>query len=152
MPTLTIWTNLASKVLVVQLSDDSDDGTDAQQLAHLKTISAYVGLTCVSDNYTGTYPVTDSAYWIWENSTVGTTTPAKQFAPLSAWQVRKVLTQFNLRAQVEAAILTADLNTKDAWNYANEYQRNDPLLNSMASMLGMTAAQVDSMFTVGVTL
>ena len=76
----------------------------------------------------------------------------KTYAPLSAWQVRKVLTQFGLREQVEAAIVTADLNTKDAWNYANEYQRNDPLLNGMATALGMTSAQIDQMFTVGVTL
>lgn len=153
MTTLTIWANPANKVLVVQLSDDPDDGTDAEQIAYLKTISVYAGLICVSDNYLGTFPATDAAYWGWDNgAVVATARPAASFAPLSAWQVRKVLNQFGLRAQVESAIATADDNTKDAWVYANEYQRNDPLLNGMASMLGMTAAQVDSMFIVGVTL
>ena len=75
-----------------------------------------------------------------------------QLLPLSAWQVRKVLTQFNLRTQVETAIANADQATKDAWNYANEYTRNSALLNSMATALGMTSSQLDSMFEVGATL
>lgn len=75
-----------------------------------------------------------------------------QLQPLSAWQVRKVLTQFNLRAQVETAIANADQATKDAWNHANAYSRDSALLNSMATVLGMTATQLDQMFIVGVTL
>ena len=75
-----------------------------------------------------------------------------QLQPLSAWQVRKVLTQFNLRTQVENAIAGADQATKDAWNHANEYRRDSALLNSMGAALGMTAAQLDSMFEIGATL
>lgn len=74
------------------------------------------------------------------------------FAPLSAWQVRKVLTQFYLREQVEGAVAISDQETKDAWQFANEFQRDDVLLNSMANALGLTSEQVDSMFTIGVTL
>ncbi len=72
--------------------------------------------------------------------------------PLSAWQVRKVLTQFNLRTQVESAIVNADQNTKDAWQFANEFKRDDILLNNMGKALGMTDEQLDQLFTVGVTL
>ena len=72
--------------------------------------------------------------------------------PLSAWQVRKVLTQFNLREKVETAIANADQNTKDAWQYAKEFQRNDILLNGMATALGLTDEQLDELFTVGITL
>lgn len=75
-----------------------------------------------------------------------------QLQPLSAWQVRKVLTQFNLRNQVETAIANADQNTKDAWAYAKEFQRDDVLLNSMATALGLTDAQLDQMFEIGITL
>ena len=78
--------------------------------------------------------------------------PIKTYAPLSAWQVRKVLTQFNLRTQVEGAITLADANTKDAWLFANEFGRDNALLNAMATSLGMTSAQLDSMFEVGTTL
>lgn len=76
----------------------------------------------------------------------------KVYAPLSAWQVRKVLTLFNLRANVEAAIVLADTATKDAWAFANEFERSDALLNGMAASLGMTSAQLDQLFEVGATL
>ena len=76
----------------------------------------------------------------------------KTYAPLSAWQVRKVLTQFNLRAQVEGAIAQADANTKDAWLFANEFGRDNALLNAMAASLGLTSEQLDSMFLSGATL
>lgn len=78
--------------------------------------------------------------------------PVKVFQPLSRWQVRKVLTQFNLRTQVENAISMADQATKDAWAYANEFARDNVLLNNMGKALGMTDAQLDQMFTVGITL
>lgn len=78
---------------------------------------------------------------------------AKVFQPLSAWQVRKVLTQFNLRTQVENAIAAStDQGTKDAWAYANDFARDSVLLNTMGTSLGMTSAQLDNLFTVGITL
>lgn len=78
--------------------------------------------------------------------------PPKVFIALSAWQVRKVLTLLGMRAQVEAAVATAPAATKDAWQFANEFQRNDPLLNNMAALLGLPSEQLDSMFEIGVTL
>lgn len=75
-----------------------------------------------------------------------------QLAPLSAWQVRKVLTQFNLRTQVETALLSADQSTKDAWQYANDFNRDNVLLANMATALGLTDVQLDNLFTVGATL
>jgi hypothetical protein len=73
-------------------------------------------------------------------------------SPLSAWQIRKVLTKSGLRTQVEAAILLADQNTQDAWHYASEFRRDDAILNAMAVTLGITATQLDDLFTLGVTL
>jgi hypothetical protein len=75
-----------------------------------------------------------------------------QLQPLSAWQVRKVLTQFNLRTKVETAISNADQVTKDAWEYAGEFSRDDALLNSLCASLFLTNEQVDELFTVGITL
>lgn len=86
------------------------------------------------------------------NTALPADTPVKTFSPLSAWQVRKVLTQFNLRSQVESAINLADQNTKDAWQFANEFGRDNALLNAMANALGMSAAQLDKMFEVGANL
>lgn len=72
--------------------------------------------------------------------------------PLSAWQVRKVLTQLGLRDSIETAIANANQATKDAWTYASSFQRDDAMLNSMAVSLGITDVQLDGMFELGVTL
>jgi hypothetical protein len=73
-------------------------------------------------------------------------------APLSAWQIRKVLNQAGLRKQVEDAVLVADSDTQDAWHYASNFQRDDAILNSMAVTLGITATQLDGLFELGITL
>ncbi len=84
-----------------------------------------------------------------ENPTLDT---PKTYQPLSAFQVRKVLTQFNLRSQVETAVSQADQATKDAWQYTNDFQRDNPVLTAMATLLGLTDDQLDQMFEIGVTL
>lgn len=76
----------------------------------------------------------------------------KTYSPLTAWQVRKVLTQTGLRKQVEDALLVADQNTQDAWNYATSFRRDDAILKGMAVKIGITDEQVDEMFTVGAAL
>lgn len=76
----------------------------------------------------------------------------EQLAPLTAWQIRKVLTKTGLRKQVEDAVLGADQNTQDAWNYADSFNRDDATLMAMAKSLGMTDAQVDNIFVIGATL
>jgi hypothetical protein len=78
--------------------------------------------------------------------------PVKVYQPLSAWQIRKVLTASGLRAQVEAAVLAADQDTQDAWHYASNFQRDDPILNAMAVSLGITPKDLDNMFDLGITL
>jgi hypothetical protein len=78
--------------------------------------------------------------------------PVKIYQPLSAWQVRKVLTASGLRAQVEATVLAADQDTQDAWHYASNFQRDDPILNAMTVSLGITPKDLDNMFDLGITL
>lgn len=72
--------------------------------------------------------------------------------PLSARQVRLILTQFGYRAQVEGAINLATQDVQDEWNYANEFERASPVLNGMAQMLGLTDSDVDLMFEIGANL
>lgn len=76
----------------------------------------------------------------------------QSMTPLSAYQVRKGLTQFNLRSQVEAAISQADISIKDAWQFANEFERTNPVLLMMAQALGITDNQLDQMFELGASL
>jgi len=75
MTTLTIWKDLANKIQVVQLSDDEDDGTAAEQIAYLKTLDAYKDYVCVSENYIGTFPNSDSSNWLWVDGAVLTKQP-----------------------------------------------------------------------------
>lgn len=79
-------------------------------------------------------------------------TNPKVFAPLSKWQVRKVLRQFNILETVKAAIQQADEITQEAWECATEYQRDDVVLNAMAQVLGLTDEQLDNMFQIGINL
>lgn len=72
--------------------------------------------------------------------------------PLSARQVRLILSQFGYRAQVEGAISLASQDVQDEWNYANEFERASPVLNGMAQLLGLTDSDVDLMFEIGAGL
>lgn len=72
--------------------------------------------------------------------------------PLSARQVRLVLSNFGYREAVEAGIASASQAVKDEWNFANEFERTSPVLNGMAQALGLSAADVDAMFEQGVLL
>ena len=79
--------------------------------------------------------------------------PPVRYAPLTAWQIRKALNTAGLRATVEAAITgSSDQDLKDAWQYASSFERNHPLVASMAAALGKTDAEIDALFILGATL
>lgn len=42
--------------------------------------------------------------------------------------------------------------TRITWEYSVEFQRNNPLLNAMAPVLGLTSQQVDNLFALASTL
>lgn len=71
---------------------------------------------------------------------------------VSAWQIRKALNQLSLRDLVEDAIVAADQDTKDAWEYATEFERNHPLVLSLGTALGKTGAELDAIWALAVTL
>lgn len=68
---------------------------------------------------------------------------------LTPRQVRLVLTAYGLRSAVEAAVLAADQNTKDTWEFSTMIERSNPLLIAMAISLGITSAQLDQLFIAG---
>lgn len=70
----------------------------------------------------------------------------------SPWQIRKALNATGLRGAVEAAVATADQTTKDAWEFAQEFRRDNPLIAAVASALGKTEAEIDDLFALAVTL
>ena len=65
---------------------------------------------------------------------------------ISPFQAKAALLQAGLLAQVEALIAQSDDLTKLAWAEAQEFRRDSPLLNQLASALGLTARQVDDLF------
>lgn len=67
-------------------------------------------------------------------------------------QMRLALNALGLRATVEAAIASADQNTRDTWEFSLEVERDNPLVQAMGLALGKTEAELDALFTLASTL
>jgi hypothetical protein len=65
---------------------------------------------------------------------------------VSPRQIRQALTAAGLRADVEAAILEGDQDLKDWWEFATAFERNHPLVTSMAASLDVSDEQLDALF------
>ena len=72
--------------------------------------------------------------------------PPQVPASITPRQVRLMLLQQNLLADVESMIAQQDEAAKITWQYALEFRRDDPLLNQLASNLGLTNEQIDQFF------
>jgi len=72
--------------------------------------------------------------------------------PVTPWRMRKALNQLGLRSTVEASVAQADQDTKDAWEFATEFVRTDPLILVMQNVLGKTDEEVDNLFLLGASL
>lgn len=66
-------------------------------------------------------------------------------------QARLALIQAGLYAQVQTAA-AADPTTQVWWDYSDTVERANPILNAVASQLGLTSAQVDALFKTAATL
>ena len=71
---------------------------------------------------------------------------------VTPWQIRKALNAAGLREAVEAGVAQADVSTKDAWEFAQEFKRLDPLVTGLGTMLGKTELELDTLFELAVTL
>lgn len=80
--------------------------------------------------------------------------PTKQIVPstVTNYQARTILIQRGLIAEVDAAIRGADQTVQAnqialaAWDYANTFNRTDPLISAMAQVLSLSSADVDALF------
>lgn len=77
--------------------------------------------------------------------------PPAQVTVATPRQFRLALNQLGLRAAVEAAVASADQDTKDTWEFATTVERTNPQLCAMASSLGLTEDQLDGLFTLAAT-
>lgn len=71
---------------------------------------------------------------------------------VSPWQIRKALNRLGLRDAVESAVDSADLTTQDAWAYATEFVRSDPLVTALGHALGKTDEELDGLFALAASL
>jgi hypothetical protein len=67
-------------------------------------------------------------------------------------QMRKALRQTGDYAAVTAAMEQADEETQEAWEYASEVRRTDPMIEAMRLVLGKTAEEVDALFLLAQSL
>lgn len=74
------------------------------------------------------------------------TPPAPPPSPVTPLQIRRALNAAGLRSQVEAALVAAPQDARDAWDYATEIKRDDPTLDAMAAALGLSPTQIDGLF------
>ena len=81
---------------------------------------------------------------LWANPYTPPTPPPSPVTPL---QIRRALNASGMRGMVEAALVAAPQDARDAWDFATEIKRDDATLNAMAADLGMTPAQIDGLFT-----
>ena len=75
-------------------------------------------------------------------------TPAPPFVPqvVTPLQARRAINAAGLRTAIEAAVAAADQDTKDAWEYATEIRRDNPIIAAMAASLNLTGEQIDDLF------
>ena len=73
-------------------------------------------------------------------------TPPAPTVVASAWQIRKALNQLGLRQVVEDAVAQADQDTRDAWQYAKEFERTHALVINLGLALGKTDEELDDVF------
>ena len=71
---------------------------------------------------------------------------------VSALQIRLALSQQGLRSAFEAYVATADQATKDSWQFATSFERNNSIIATAAAAIGKTPADVDALFALAKTL
>lgn len=76
--------------------------------------------------------------------------------PVTARQMKKALALANKLETIETFISTLPEPQKTLvnieWKESNEFQRDNPILNQMASLMGMTTSEIDSLFNLARTL
>ena len=78
--------------------------------------------------------------------------PTPPTTTVTARQIRLSLTQAGLRTAVEMAVAAGDQSTRDWYEYANEFERTNPLVIGMAAALGVSDESLDALFALAATL
>jgi hypothetical protein len=65
---------------------------------------------------------------------------------VSPRQARIALLNAGLLDQAQAAIDAAGGSTKISWEYATQFDRSFPLIDTLGQALGLTGAEIDQLF------
>ena len=107
-------------------------------------------------DYTGTDPQADFGgmqYVEASNSIIAIPPPAPPpVTSVTPRQARLALLAAGLLDQVQSAVDVAGGATKITWEYATEFDRNDPLIITFGTSLNLTSAQIDALFVQAATL
>ncbi len=95
--------------------------------------------------------------FIWRDGCVmrvytGIDIPKPELYDVSDLQIRLALNKSGLRDGVELYVSQADQDTKDWWDRATKFERNNPMVLSAAAALGVTDAQLDNLWLLAATL
>lgn len=71
---------------------------------------------------------------------------------VSPRQIRQAMTRFGIRQAVETAIAAGDQDIKDWYEFATEFERKHPMVDALATGLGVSERQLDDLFTLAGTL
>lgn len=66
-------------------------------------------------------------------------------------QLRRALREVGMYADVVAYVETAPEEVQEAWEYATEYRRDDPLFPVVQAAMGLTDERVDNLFALAAT-
>jgi hypothetical protein len=67
-------------------------------------------------------------------------------------QIRLALNQLGLRAAVESYVAAADQDTKDTWEFATEFERENSMVAIAAEAMGKSPEEVDALFALAKSL
>lgn len=133
------------------------DGSDPQEYAQLLRSRGDVPSDWVDVAYDWKiFPTETQEAWRWDiNQIVVNSEILRQFkyeTSVNAFQIRAALNQLGLREQIESVIAAGSQDLKDAWQFEPKFNRFNEQVIIMGATLGLTDAQLDSLFDLAAIL
>lgn len=84
-------------------------------------------------------------------ATVPEATEVMTIMSVGPLQLRRALRELGMYAAVTSYVETAPEEVQEAWEYATEYRRDDPLFPVVQLAMGLTDTQIDNLFALAAT-